>query len=75
MQMRINMVKAREKVGLTQSALAVKVGAAQSTIARIELGESMPGADLGLKISEALELPLSDLLLVEKQGESAEATQ
>ena len=74
--MRNNMAKAREKAGLSQAALAVKVGAAQSTIARIESGESTPNANLGLKISEALGIGLVDLLaLHEESEESAEVHQ
>jgi transcriptional regulator with XRE-family HTH domain len=45
---------ARHQAGLSQQALAEKIGTARSTIARIELGELVPSVDLALTISRAL---------------------
>jgi DNA-binding XRE family transcriptional regulator len=45
---------ARHQAGLSQQALAERIGTARSTIARIELGELTPSVDLALTISRAL---------------------
>lgn len=73
MRMRINMAKAREKAAITQTALAQTVGVAQSTIARIESGENMPGAELGCKIAAALGISVEELLKNSEYSELAES--
>jgi len=75
MQMRINMLKAREKKGLTQTELAKRVGTAQGTISRIESGENVPGSELGCKLAAELEIPLADLLQNMQESSDAEAAQ
>lgn len=63
--MRTNMAKAREKRGLSQVALAKLVGSAQSTIARVESGENMPGADLAVNLAKELGITVDELLVQE----------
>ncbi len=51
---RIEMRKARERAGLTQLELAVKVDTGPGVIARIERGAGLPSWECGVKIAEAL---------------------
>ena len=46
--------QARKAAGLSQQALADRVGAGRVTIARIEAGAQRPALDLALKLSAAL---------------------
>ncbi len=50
--------KAREKRGLTQGALAEKVGVDRVTIARIETGARNPSMDVLQRIAKALKVKL-----------------
>ena len=54
--------KIRERRGLTQAALAEKVGVHQVTIARLETGERNPSMDLLQRLAKALKMKLPDLL-------------
>ena len=54
--------KVREKRGLTQAALAEKVGVHQVTIARLETGERNPSMRLLQRLARALKVKLPDLL-------------
>lgn len=54
--------EARKRAGLTQAALAKKVGVHQVTIARIESGARHPSMTLLQRIARALGVPLAELL-------------
>lgn len=54
--------KIREKRGLTQTALADKVGVHQVTIARIETGERNPSMDLLQRLAKTLRVKVGKLL-------------
>jgi transcriptional regulator with XRE-family HTH domain len=45
---------ARQKAGLSQQALADRIGTARSTIARVEIGFTTPTLDLALALSREL---------------------
>jgi putative transcriptional regulator len=51
---RSRVAEARERAGLTQPALAERVGASRPTIARIEGGTTTPSVTLALAISREL---------------------
>lgn len=50
--MRINLKKERQKLGLTQSEVAKKIGIARTTYTNIENGTKDPSFRLALKIKE-----------------------
>lgn len=52
----------RENLGLSQSALAKKIGVNQTTIARWEDDNRTPTIDNALDVSEVLNVPLPELL-------------
>jgi transcriptional regulator with XRE-family HTH domain len=53
--------QARKQVGLSQQALADRVGTARSTVARVEIGVSTPTLDLALALSRELGESVEDL--------------
>ena len=62
LQMLVNRVKDyRKGRGLTQEALASKIGVSRQTIISIEKNKFIPGLDVALKISEALEVNIIKL--------------
>jgi DNA-binding XRE family transcriptional regulator len=46
--------QARQSAGLSQHALAARIGTTRSTIARIEAGDHSPSVDLALALSRQL---------------------
>lgn len=46
--------QARNKSGLSQAALAERIGTARSTVARVEIGFTTPTLDLALALSSEL---------------------
>jgi len=52
----------RKEKGLTQEELAIKVHVARQTVSKWEKGLSIPDVDLLTRISEALDVELSELL-------------
>ncbi|HWW90433.1 MAG TPA: helix-turn-helix transcriptional regulator [Solirubrobacteraceae bacterium] len=46
--------QARRKAGLSQQALATRIGTARSTVARVEIGMTTPTLDLALALSREL---------------------
>jgi transcriptional regulator with XRE-family HTH domain len=48
------LAQARHQAGLTQQALADKIGTPRSTVARIEIGMTTPTLDIALAISHEL---------------------
>lgn len=48
-----------EALGLTDAALAAKVGCERSMVTKIKLGKATPSLPLALKLSDALDLPPS----------------
>lgn len=63
-----NIKAAREAKGLSQEELAAKLNVVRQTVSKWERGLSVPDADLLIALSEATEIPVSELL-----GESAPA--
>ena len=62
--MLVNRVRRLQKrKGLTQEALALKIGVSRQTIISIEKNKFIPGLDVALKISEALEVNIIKLFL------------
>ena len=57
-----NLKYIREKKGLSQNKLAQKIGVNQTTIARWEDDNRVPTIDNAVDISEALNIPLPELL-------------
>ena len=57
-----NIKALRKSKGLSQQELAVKVNVVRQTISKWEQGLSVPGSDLLIALSEALETPVSTLL-------------
>jgi putative transcriptional regulator len=54
-------VQARERAGLSQPALAERVGVGRATIARIEAGGTSPSVTIALAISRELGEPVETL--------------
>ena len=52
----INLKKAREDKGLSQTALAEAVGVIRQTISNIECGINRPSTELAIKIGDVLEI-------------------
>ena len=57
-----NIKSIRKSKGLSQEELAVKLNVVRQTISKWEQGLSVPGSDMLISISEALETPVSTLL-------------
>lgn len=49
----IELMKARLRAGLSQTELAVRMGTSQSTIARLESGQTLPSTKTLLRFAEA----------------------
>lgn len=62
--MRINMIKRRKKLGLTQKEVAKCVGIARTTYTNIELGDKNPSLQVALRIKEALKTEDDDIFLI-----------
>ena len=56
----------RERVGLTQAALAEVVGVSRKTINTVENGIFTPSALLALKLAQALSVPVEELFWIER---------
>ncbi|HJP68733.1 MAG TPA: helix-turn-helix transcriptional regulator [Sphingomicrobium sp.] len=56
----------RERMGLTQAALAERVGVSRKTINTVENGVFTPSAMLAIKLAEALELKVEQLFWIER---------
>ena len=62
-----NRIKAeRERLGLTQAALAENVGVSRKTINTVENGIFTPSALLALKLAQALSVPVEKLFWIER---------
>lgn len=61
----LNLKLARIKKGLTQEALAAKVGITRTIYSNIERGKTEPTRDIMKKLSEALDTPIMDLFFSE----------
>jgi putative transcriptional regulator len=55
------LAQARHEAGLTQQALADKIGTPRSTVARIEIGMTSPTLDTALAISRELGASVEEL--------------
>lgn len=61
-----NSLKAeRERLGLTQAALAERVGVSRKTINTVENGVFVPSTLLALKLAAALDRPVEQLFRIE----------
>ena len=58
----IHLKKIRESKGISQAKLGLEINSFQSTIIRIEKGQINPSLCLLKAISEALDIPLKDLM-------------
>lgn len=56
----------RERTGLTQAALAERVGVSRKTINTVENSVFTPSATLAIKLAEALELTVEQLFWIER---------
>jgi len=56
----------RERVGLTQAALAEVVGVSRKTINTVENGIFTPSALLALKLAHALSVPVEELFWIQR---------
>lgn len=63
-----NIARERIKRGLTQRKLAAMAGISQSCLANIECGQREPRIYTLIKIANALNVKLSDLILVTENG-------
>ncbi len=61
----LNLKLARIKKGLTQEALAAKVGITRTIYSNIERGKTEPTRDIMKKLSETLDTPIMDLFFSE----------
>lgn len=57
----LNLKKARQAAGMTQEAVARKVGITQVAYCRFELGTKIPTTMMMKALSDALEVPIGDL--------------
>ena len=53
----------REKLGLSQAKLAVKVGMSQQWVAKLETGDMLPSADRAMRLAEVLGIDLEWMLV------------
>lgn len=60
--MSVNIKKIRKEQGLTQVALAEKIGVKQNTISAWENGESYPRVEVLIKLSEIFGCTLDELV-------------
>ena len=67
-----NMKKYRQILGISQVALAEKVGCSTTLIGNIEIGKRFPSADNINRIAKALQVKISDLF-TEQEPESMKA--
>lgn len=58
----MNLKAIRNRVGISQYELALLSGVPQASIYRIESGEQKPGADIIIKLCDALECTADELL-------------
>jgi transcriptional regulator with XRE-family HTH domain len=69
-----NLRRLRVKRALSQEALAVDAGVDRSYVGRIERGVENPTVETLDRLATALEVVVSELLLVPKQGEKPPVT-
>lgn len=66
-----NMKNARKAKGITQEEMAASLNVVRQTVSKWEKGLSVPDADMLVKISDLLEIPVTDLLGVTPQSKAA----
>nr|WP_200870466.1 helix-turn-helix domain-containing protein [Sphingomonas sp. CV7422] len=62
--MRNSLKEERERLGLTQAALAERVGVSRKTINTVENGVFIPSTLLALKLAAALQRPVESLFRI-----------
>lgn len=67
-----NIRRARRAGGVSQEELAVKLHVVRQTVSKWETGISVPDADMVVRLAEALEVPVSDLLGISPQEENGD---
>lgn len=67
--------KARKKSGLTQSQLGNKLGVSASMLAQYETGKRKPKIETLLKLSEAMGVPLDELIGLEEEEKTSPDTE
>lgn len=68
-----NLKAARKAKGITQEELALRLNVVRQTVSKWEKGLSVPDADLLIRLSEELEIPVSKLLgtkVIEQQEDT-----
>lgn len=65
----------RRKSGMSQEVLSGLAGIARSHLAMIECGTKNPNVDTLWRIAEALEMPLSNLILLVEQAHCQQEAQ
>lgn len=63
----------RERLALTQAALAELIGVSRKTINTVENGVFVPSTMLALKLAAALDRPVEALFRIERQGSTKTA--
>ncbi len=64
----------RKEAGLSQEALAEKIGVSRQTVAKWESGDSCPDLTSALSLSEVFSVTLDELADSEKRGVNSDAT-
>lgn len=59
---RSRLAERRNKLGMTQEDLAIKVGVAPNYIAMIERGERSPSVTLSKRLEEQLQIPWNEII-------------
>ncbi len=70
--MKTKMKEYREKIGITQEALAEKVDVSRQTILFLEKGKYNPSLRLAYKISRILKTPIEDIFSFEDENFEAD---
>ena len=68
------LIRIREERGMTQEVFSGLAGIGRSHLASIETGAKLPNLGTQIKIAEALEMPLSELIRIAEERLAADDT-
>ena len=71
--MKTRIKELRQEKNYTQESLALKIGANQTTLSRIECGVAIPDADLLVKLSDAFQVSTDYILCLSDQRLTADS--